>query len=130
VSEDVKVAPPDVEQAFDADKHVQLARAIEKLTPEEAVFFLWKLEISIRKRKVQLVGYLVAMLVWLAGMLFALVYYGMANYGFVGWVFLMPFALVGGILWAFGKWADRIGSAKPPEGVAAGKVPTGTAPTK
>jgi hypothetical protein len=107
----------DVEQAFDADKHVELAKAVEKLSPEEAAFFLWRLELSIRKRKIQLVGYLVAMLIWLAGMLFALAYYGLAT-GFVGWVFLVPFALVGVILYVFGRWADKVGSAKPPETIS------------
>ena len=110
-------AVPDVEQAFDADKHLELAKAIEKLNPEEAAYFLWKLEIAIRKRKIQIIGYLVAMLVWLAGMLFALVYYGTHD-GFVGWAFLLPFVLVGVILFAFGKWSDRIGKSKPPENVS------------
>ena len=123
MTEEARPGPPDVEQAFDKDKHVELARAIEKLTPEEASFFLWRLEISIKKRKVQLVGYLVAMLVWLAGMLFALAYYGLAS-GFVGWEFLLPFALVGMILFGFGKWADRIGSAKPPAEIVSGTAPT------
>jgi hypothetical protein len=106
-------ATPNVEHAFDPKKQEQLARAIEKLTPEEAQYFLWKLENSIKKRKIQLTGYLVAMVVWLIGMLFALAYYGMAD-GFVGWVFLAPFALVGVILFMFGKWGDAVGSRKPP----------------
>ncbi|HUS30619.1 MAG TPA: hypothetical protein VMZ53_19050 [Kofleriaceae bacterium] len=108
---------PDVEQAFDSDKHLELAKAIEKLNPEEAAYFLWKLEIAIRKRKIQIMGYLVAMLVWLGGMLFALVYYGTHD-GFVGWAFLLPFVLVGAILFSFGKWSDRIGKSKPPENVS------------
>lgn len=108
-----KPAVPDVEHAFDPAKQDELARAIEKLTPEEAAYFLFKLESSLRKRKLQLTGYLVAMLVWLVSMLFAFAYYGMAD-GFVGWVFLLPFALVGVILFAFGRWADRVGATKPP----------------
>jgi hypothetical protein len=32
---------PDVEKAFDADKHLELAKAIEKLNPDEAAYFLW-----------------------------------------------------------------------------------------
>ena len=104
---------PDPEQAFDQAKHDELAEAIKKLNPQEAAFFLWKLEISVRKRKVQLTGYLVAMLIWLVGMLAALVIYGSVD-GFIGYVFLVPFALVGATLWAFGKWAERIGRQKPP----------------
>jgi hypothetical protein len=108
---------PDVEQAFDKDKHLQLARAVEKLDPEEAAYFLWKLEMAIRKRKIQIIGYLVSMLVWVVGMMFALVYYGTHD-GFVGWAFLLPFVLVGVILFAFGKWSDRIGKAAPPDTVS------------
>lgn len=105
---------PMVAKAFDASKHDELAAAVEQLSPDEAAFFLWKLETALRKRKIQLTGYLVAMLVWLLMMVGALVYYGMAS-GFVGWVFLAPFAVVGAVLWAFGKWANRIGSRPPPE---------------
>jgi hypothetical protein len=103
---------PLVAKAFDADKHIELARAIEQLNPEEAQFFLEKLERAIRKRKIQITGYLAAMLVWVIGMMFALVYFGMAD-GFVGWVFLAPFGLVGVVLYLFGKWADNVGN--PPE---------------
>ena len=105
---------PDVEHAFDKDKHVELARAVEKLNPQEAAFFLWKLEMSIRKRKIQIMGYLVAMLVWIAGMMFALIWYGTHD-GFVGWAFLLPFLVVGVILYLFGKWSEAVGRAKPPE---------------
>ncbi len=104
---------PDPEAAFDPAKHDQLAEAIKQLSPDEAAFFLWKLEISVRKRKIQLTGYLAAMVTWIVGMVGALVFYGLSS-GFVGWVFLVPFALVGGILWAFGKWAERVAAQKPP----------------
>ena len=99
-----------VAQAFKADKHEDLARAIEQLSPDEAAFFLTKLEAAIKKRKIQITGYLVAMLIWLIGMVFALIYYGTYD-GFVGWVFLLPFALVGLTLYAFGRWSARVGSA-------------------
>jgi hypothetical protein len=100
---------PLVSKAFDADKHEELARAIEKLNPEEAQFFLEKLERAVKKRKIQITGYLFAILVWVVGMMFALAYYGMAS-GFVGWVFVAPFGAVGAILYAFGKWANRVGN--------------------
>lgn len=100
---------PLVAKAFSADKHEELAHAIEQLNPDEAQFFLEKLERAIRKRKIQITGYLVAMVVWLVGMMFALAYYGIAE-GFVGWVFLAPFGLVGVVLYAFGKWSERVGN--------------------
>ena len=111
---------PLVAKAFDKDKHVELARAIEKLSPEEAGYFLGKLEIAIKKRKIQITGYLVAMAVWLVGMVFALAYFGTHD-GFVGWVFLAPFGLVGIVLWGFGKIANRLDSIA----VAPGDPPKG-----
>ena len=91
----------------------ELANAVAKLSPEEALFFLAKLEAVMNKRKLQLTGYIVAFASWAVGMVFALVWYGTHD-GFVGWVFLAPFAVVGVILWAFGKWADKVGKRVEP----------------
>ena len=107
------VEDPLVAQAFDAKKHEDLARAIENLSSEEAAFFLHKLEMAIRKRKIQITGYLVAMVVWLVGMMLALAYTGMHD-GFVGWVFIAPFGLVGLVLYGFGKWANAVSQRPPP----------------
>ncbi len=104
---------PNADDAFDVSKQEQIAEAIKNLRPEEAALFVFHLEMKLRKRKIQLIGYLVAMAIWLAGMLFALVSFGLLE-GFVGWVFLVPFALVGLILWAFGKWAEKVGKTPPP----------------
>ena len=106
MAEEAKSASPSADDVFDPTKHDQLAQAIAQLSPEEAAFFLSKLEAAVTKRKIQLTGYLVAMVVWLAAMVGALVYYGVRE-GFVGWVFLVPFALVGAVLWGFGRWAER-----------------------
>ena len=54
------------------------------------------------------------MLIWVMGMMFALAWYGTHD-GFVGWVFVLPFGLVGVVLYAFGKWADRVGAAAAPK---------------
>ena len=104
---------PNADDAFDANKQEAIAQAVAQLTPDEAALFLFQLEMKLKKRKLQLVGYLVAMLVWLAGMLFALVIYGLGT-GFVGWVFLVPFLLVGVVLYAFGKWSEKVGKTPPP----------------
>ena len=109
---------PNADDAFDVKKQDAIAEAISHLSKEEAALFLFTLEMKLRKRKLQLVGYLVAMAVWLAGMLFALVIFGMAS-GFVGWVFLVPFALVGVTLWLFGKWAEKVGKTPPPADLVA-----------
>ena len=85
-----------------------LEEAIAQLSPDEAAFFLKSIEGKLKKRKIQLTGYLVALFAWLIAMLGALAYYG-ASDGFVIWVFLVPFALLGVILYAFGKWATKVG---------------------
>jgi hypothetical protein len=105
---------PLVASAFDPKKHEDLARAIEKLSSDEAAYFLHKLERAIRKRKIQITGYLVAMGAWLVSMLGALIYFG-THEGFVIWVFVIPFALVGAILYGFGRWSERVGSAPGPQ---------------
>jgi hypothetical protein len=113
---------PLVAQAFDPKKHEDLARAIEKLSSEEAAYFLHKLERAIKKRKLQITGYLIAMGAWLVSMMLALVYFG-SHDGFVIWVFVIPFALVGAILYGFGRWSEHIARAPGPPLPAARTVP-------
>src|SRR5262249_16758445 len=72
-----------------------------------------RLEAAFRKRKIQLSGYLVAMVAWLVGMTMALIYFGMNDMSSM-WAFLVPFGIVGVILYAFGAWAERVGRAPPP----------------
>ena len=107
---------PLVAQAFDPGKHEQLAQAIENLTSEEAQFFLHKLENAIRKRKIQLTGYLAALAIWLVTMTGAMFYCFFTEGGFVLWVFFIPFAAVGSILYGFGRWSERVGS-RPPKAI-------------
>ncbi|MCX5744927.1 MAG: hypothetical protein NT062_20760 [Proteobacteria bacterium] len=104
------VEDPLVAKAFDkASKDDDLKAAIANLSPEEATFFLAKLEAAYKKRKLQLTGYLVAMASWLVGMVLAFAYFGTHD-GFTGWVFLVPFGLVGLVLYAFGRIANRVGA--------------------
>jgi hypothetical protein len=103
---------PMVQKAFGAGTEEDLAKLIGELNPDEAEFFLKKLEAALRKRKIMLSGYIVAMVSWVVGMVCALAYFGIAS-GFTGWVFLVPFAIVGVILWAFGTWAEKVGRSVP-----------------
>lgn len=100
---------PLVAQVFQSKNHEDLARAIEKLSSDEAAYFLHKLEHAIRKRKIQLTGYLGAMVAWLVTMVAALIYFGTHD-GFAYWVFVVPFGVVGLILYGFGRWAERVAS--------------------
>jgi len=108
-----EAAEPDPDDAFDPKKQDAVAAAIANLSPEEKQLFLFQLEMKLRQRKLMLTGYIAAIFVWLAGMIGALAYFGMHE-GFIGWVFLVPFGIVGVILWAFGKLANKVGSRRPP----------------
>jgi hypothetical protein len=105
---------PNPEDAFDVNKQAALEEAMKNMSREEAALFVFLLKNKYQKRKLQLTGYLVGLVLWFAGMLFALVVYGTTS-GFVGWVFLIPFALLGVTLFAFGKWAEKIGKRAPPQ---------------
>ena len=56
-----KTEDPIVAKAFGAGTPDEFARAVEELSPDEAAFFLKKLEHALRKRKIMLSGYIVAM---------------------------------------------------------------------
>ncbi|HEY6035960.1 MAG TPA: hypothetical protein VIV58_16910 [Kofleriaceae bacterium] len=104
---------PMVAKAFGAGSQEDLAALIGELNPAEAEFFLKKLEAALRKRKIMLSGYIVAMAAWVVGMVSALAYFGMAS-GSAYWVFLVPFLIVGVILWVFGTLAERAGRVPEP----------------
>ena len=96
-------------EALDPKKEDEVAKAISQLSPDEAAHFVAILERAIRRRRIQLVGYLTALVVLMVGMFLALAYYGAAEEGtFVGWVFFIPFIAVGLIFFAIGRWANRI----------------------
>ena len=110
------------EAAFDKGSQVDLAKLLLELPPEQAAYYLAKLEAAYKKRRLQLSGYLIAIVSWLVAMLMALAYYG-SNDGFTGWVFLIPFLIVGLVIWGFGRWAEVVGKSvgPPPEATPAGK---------
>ncbi len=107
------MAGPDPEalaaDALDPKKEDAVADAISKLTPEEAQHFVGLLEKAIRRRRIQLIGYLLGLVVLLVGMFLSLLYVGSSPDGtFVGWVFLLPILAVGLIFYGFGRWANRL----------------------
>ncbi len=67
-----------------------------------------------RRRRLMLAGYLLALVVLIGGQIAAFFVYATAPQGsFIAWVFLLPFAAVGFVLWLFGRLARR---PKPPVG--------------
>lgn len=117
-----------VAKAFGRESEQDLAKAVSQLSSREAEMFLHKLEAALRKRKIMLSGYLIAMVVWIVAMGFALAYFGMAS-GFVAWVLLVPFGLVGLILWAFGSWAERVSRAVRSDQESDQRIDPGSGPT-
>ncbi len=115
---------PVVASAFDASSQVDLVQLLKELPPDQAAYYVAKLEAAYKKRKLQLSGYLVALVAWLVSMVSALVYFG-SNDGFTGWVFLVPFAIVGLVMWSFGRWAEVVGNSvgPPPEGMPGKSAP-------
>jgi hypothetical protein len=95
--------------ALDPKKFDDVAKAIQQLTPEEAAHFADLLEKAIKRRKIQLFGYLLALVVVMVGMFAAMLVWARRDEGeFVGWVFFLPFLAVGVIFYVFGRWARSI----------------------
>ena len=80
----------------------------QKIPQEQIDALITVIERVERRRKIMLTGYLVSLGVLLGGMVVAFYLYGTApRRQFWGWVFLIPFGLVGGVLWLFGRLARR-----------------------
>jgi len=83
-----------------------LANALAKLSPEDAAMFMKALDMTMRRRRLLMLGYGASLLALVGGLLTALYVYGTREPGtFAGWVFLVPFAAVGLILYTFGRLA-------------------------
>jgi hypothetical protein len=97
----------------DPDFRARVEDAVASLPPEKAAELVALLEASIRRRKIELVGYLAAAVVLLLGMVIAIYAYGAAAEGrFVGWVFILPLALAGLVMIAVGRAARRAEEAE------------------
>ncbi len=88
-----------------------LEEAIAKLSPEQAEMFMKVLSLTMKKRRIMLIGNLLALLLLLSGMLWAFVAFANREPGsFSAWVFLVPFGSAGLSLWIFGKYASQAGT--------------------
>lgn len=96
------------EQLADPAFRERIEQAIGALPPEKAAELVALLEASIRRRKVELIGYIAAAVVLLIGMVIAMYTYGRAAHGqFIGWVFLVPLAAAGVIMIGVARWAAQ-----------------------
>jgi hypothetical protein len=97
--------------AFQAD----IERAVRDLPPERAAELVEMLEGSIKRRKLELYGYLVAAAIVVIGMIVSLLIMGSAPEGsFVAWIFLVPLALAGVVMTWMGKRAKAAGKMTSP----------------
>lgn len=83
-------------------------------TEEQIAALMRQIERIEKKRKIMLAGYFAALILLVGGQIGAFVVYANTPPGtFVAWIFLIPFALVGAVLWLFGKWAGALKRDKP-----------------
>jgi hypothetical protein len=95
------------DKAEKADDDLQ--QRLANLTPEQAEMFVRALELAMKKRRIMLFGYLGALLGLVTSSIWAFYVYAVHEPGtFIGWVFLVPFALAGAFLFTFGRLAKRI----------------------
>lgn len=95
----------------DPSTHKSIEEQLDALTPEEAEMFVRALELAMRKRKWMLIGYLIALIAVVLGMMVALYVWGTREPGsFVGWVFLVPPGVAGAAIYATGKLVKRMGT--------------------
>lgn len=109
---------------FQAD----IEKAVRELPPDRAAELVAMLEASIKRRKLELWGYIAAAAIVLFGMVGTLLIMGSAGEGsFVAWIFLIPLAVAGLVMTWVGKRAKAVGKLgkAPAPGKPPGKPPGG-----
>lgn len=103
-----KAKLPDItDKLNDPEFRARIEEGIKNMPPEKAAELLAMLEASLRRRKIELIGYLGAALVLLVGMVIALYVYGASDHSnFMSWVFLIPMGLAGLVMWMVGRWSN------------------------
>ena len=82
----------------------ELAAEIARLDPAQAEMFVEVLALTMRKRRIMLLGYLAVIVVMLVGQIPALLYWAAREPGELrGWAFLVPPAIAGVILVVAGR---------------------------
>jgi hypothetical protein len=80
----------------------------QELTPDQIEKLVRVIEAARRRQRIMLLGYSLALLVFIVGVLAAFYAFGkLPDHTFRGWVFLAPPGLAGTILWIFGWLAKK-----------------------
>ncbi|HUQ06770.1 MAG TPA: hypothetical protein VM261_29910 [Kofleriaceae bacterium] len=96
------------ERLNDPAFRTQIEEGLKNMPPEKAAELVAMLEASLRRRKIELYGYIGAAAVMLVGMVTALYIYGATDHGnFMSWIFLIPMGLAGAVMWFVGRWSNK-----------------------
>ena len=86
----------------------EFQKRLSKLTPEQADMFMRALELTIKKRRILLLGYVSTLIIAGLGSLIAMfVFVDRPEGSFRAWVFLLPFLGAGTCLYFFGRAARK-----------------------
>lgn len=98
------------EPAGPAMSDEEFAKKLAELTPEQRAMFERALELTVKKRRVLMTGYLATAVALVLGLAWALYIYGRTHGGeqFMGWVFLVPPLVASMVLILFGRLARRL----------------------
>ena len=88
----------------------EFAKKLAALTPEQRAMFERAFALTVKKRRVLMVGYLATAVSLLLGLAWALYIFGKTHGGedFMGWVFLVPPLVAAMVLMLFGRLARRL----------------------
>lgn len=88
----------------------EFAKKLAELTPEQRAMFERALELTVKKRRVLMTGYLATAVALILGMAWALYIFGKTHGGaeFMGWVFLVPPLVASFVMILFGRLARRL----------------------
>jgi len=89
--------------------HDEIEEKLRQLSPEKIEMFVRILELTMKKRRIMLRGYIGALISIAIGTATAVYLYANANNDeFIAWVFLIPLLSAGLILYLSGKWVKAI----------------------
>lgn len=87
----------------------EIEAQLSELNPEEAAMFLRILTITLKRRRIQMLGYICALIAVVGGLVLSMWVWGNRKPGeFVGWVFILPPGAAALCIWLFGRWSNRI----------------------